>query len=289
MQLLTTKAEWRAALEEARRRGARVGLVPTMGALHQGHRSLVEAARSQCDVVGVSIFVNPLQFGSTSDLEGYPRELDEDCAQVEEVGGDLVFAPSVREIYPSAPTPPTTSLSVRGAALGLEGADRPGHFDGVATVLAILFGLSGPCRAFFGEKDFQQLCVVRQMVAELSIPVELVGCPTVREDDGLALSSRNRLLSGPGRAAATALWRALCRGVDEVRSGSSPEVVEGAMAACVSQEPRVILSYGVVAEAANLIRPSKLEVGVDYRLLIAGEVDGVRLIDNAACRLGTAP
>jgi pantoate--beta-alanine ligase len=192
---VSTASEWRQAMALARQGGARVGLVPTMGALHAGHLSLMARAKEECDVVAVTIFVNPLQFGDPEDIAKYPRPLAEDLDACASAGVDLVFAPPVSEMYPGWPAPVATTVSVSGVSERWEGASRPGHFDGVATVVAKLFSLAGPCRAYFGDKDFQQLAVVRQMTADLSLPVDVVGCATVREPDGLALSSRNVRLS----------------------------------------------------------------------------------------------
>ncbi|HEY6430000.1 MAG TPA: pantoate--beta-alanine ligase, partial [Acidimicrobiales bacterium] len=194
-EVVETASRCRAVLDAARATGRTVGLVPTMGALHAGHVSLLARARAECDVVAVSIFVNPLQFGDPDDIAHYPRTLERDLAVCAEAGVDVVFVPAVTEMYPSWPATPATAVTVRGVSDRWEGAARPGHFDGVATVVAKLFCIAEPCRAYFGEKDFQQLAVVRRMVAELALPVELVGCPTVREADGLALSSRNVRLS----------------------------------------------------------------------------------------------
>ena len=197
MRVIETRAAWRSACDEQRDASGCLGLVPTMGALHPGHLSLVAAARERCDAVAATIFVNPLQFGDPSDLERYPRPREADLELLEAAGCDLVFAPSVSEMYPRHPEPPTTSVVAAGAALGFEGGDRPGHFDGVVTVLTMLFSLSGRCCAFMGEKDFQQVAVTRQLVRDLELDVEVVGCPTVREADGLAMSSRNQRLDAP--------------------------------------------------------------------------------------------
>ena len=183
-----------------------------MGALHDGHVSLVTRARAECDVVAVSIFVNPLQFGDPEDIARYPRTLERDLVVCASAGADVVFAPSVREMYPTWPAPVHTTVSVRGVSEAWEGASRPGHFDGVATVVAKLFSIAGPCRAYFGEKDYQQLAVVRRVAADLFLPVEIVGCRTVRDEDGLALSSRNIRLSSDERQAALAISRALRTG-----------------------------------------------------------------------------
>ena len=213
MQVVRTRAELRAALATSPRP---VGLVPTMGWLHAGHVSLVERARAENATVVVSIFVNPRQFGEASDFERYPRNEARDLAACEAAGVDLVFAPPVDEVYPPGFD---TLVSVGAIARPLEGAARPGHFDGVATVVAILFALVGAERAYFGLKDYQQIQVIRRMALDLALPTEVVACETVREPDGLAMSSRNARLSPAGRAAAPVLRRALVAGGDAVRAG----------------------------------------------------------------------
>jgi pantoate--beta-alanine ligase len=287
VEVLTGREAWRRSTDAARRSGARLGFVPTMGALHAGHRSLVDAARVDCDAVGASIFVNPLQFGDAGDLAGYPRSLADDLALLEQAGCDLVFAPSVDEIYPGFPQLPATTVSVGGVALGFEGSDRPGHFDGMATVVALLFNLTGPCRAYFGEKDFQQLCVIRQLVRDLAMGVEVVGCPTVREDEGLALSSRNQRLSVEGRLAARSLSRALCLGVDAAAAGRPLAEVEAAMAGAIRATGGVELFYAAAVDPLLMTRPAAPEAGDDLRLLVAAEVEGIRLLDNAPARFGS--
>ncbi len=235
MKLTTSIVDASARLDAARAEGATVGLVPTMGSLHEGHLSLVRAARASCDVVVMSIFVNPLQFGAGEDLDSYPRDLDRDSALAEETGVDLVFAPSVDEMYPK---PPLTSVVVPELATTMEGASRPSHFAGVATVVAKLFHIAGPCRAYFGEKDFQQLAIIRRMVVDLSFPVEVIGCPIVREHDGLARSSRNVYLEPDERAAAPVLHRALLAGRDAVEAGErDPAAVVATVAATIESEP----------------------------------------------------
>jgi pantoate--beta-alanine ligase len=275
-------------LDRARAAGRTVGLVPTMGALHDGHTSLVARARAECDVVAVSIFVNPLQFGDPGDIAHYPRTTERDRRVCAEAGVDVVFAPGVAEMYPSWPDPPSTTVTVRGVSEGWEGASRPGHFDGVATVVAKLFAMAGPCRAYFGLKDFQQLAVVRRLAAELSLPVEVVGCPIVREPDGLALSSRNVRLSASERTAATALSRALATGRAALADGErSAAAVAGAMRAVIDDEPLVELDYAAVVDADTLraaeVLPSDLG---SLRLLVAGRVGPVRLIDNSGALAG---
>ncbi len=270
-------AELRAHLDAERVRGRTVGLVPTMGALHDGHASLVQRAAADDDVVVVTIFVNPLQFGPTEDFEAYPRPLDADIARAVGAGATVIAAPTVREMYPGWPLPVATSVRVAGVSERMEGASRPGHFDGVATVVAKLFHLGGPCRAYFGEKDWQQLAVVRQMTIDLGFPVEVIGCPTVREADGLALSSRNAYLTAPEREAAPVLHRGLLVGLATVRAGErSPAAVAAAVRAII--EPVVVPDYVEVVDAASLAPVNPLRG--DVRLLVAARFGRARLIDN---------
>jgi pantoate--beta-alanine ligase len=270
-------ADARAALDAGRRAGGTVGLVPTMGALHAGHASLIERAASECDCVCVTIFVNPLQFGAGEDLSGYPRSLATDILLADESGASVVLAPSVEEMYGDGTA---TTVSVSGPETEiLEAASRPGHFDGVATVVAKLFAIAGPCRAYFGEKDFQQLAVVRRMAKDLSLPVEVVGCPTVRDADGLALSSRNAYLEPEERLAAPMLHRALVAGADAVRGGAvDPRAVTDVMTATIAAEPQLDIDYAAVVDAATFATPDPL-VG-DLRLLVAARLGKARLIDN---------
>jgi pantoate--beta-alanine ligase len=279
VRVLDTIAAFSAALDDERRAGRTVGLVPTMGALHDGHASLVERAAAECDVVAVTVFVNPLQFGAGEDLDAYPRTLDADVKLAEQAGASLVFAPTVREMYGDGVV---TTVSVAGEMTGvLEGASRPGHFDGVATVVAKLFAMAGRCRAYFGEKDFQQLAIVRRMAADLSFPVEIVPCPTVRADDGLALSSRNAYLTEAERAAAPVLHRALRAGVEAVLDGADPEPV---MAAVLASEPLLAIDYAVAVDAATL-QPLDDRTR-DLRLLVAARLPSARLIDNMGVTVG---
>jgi pantoate--beta-alanine ligase len=276
VRTLRTIAEVRSTTDEARRAGATIGFVPTMGYLHDGHTSLMAAARTDCDAVVASIFVNPLQFGVGEDLAAYPRDLARDTELSEAAGVDLLFAPTVEEMYPR---PLLTAVTVDEITDRFEGAARPTHFAGVATVVAKLLSIVGPCRAYFGEKDWQQLCVVRRIVDDLSLPVEVVGCPTVREDDGLARSSRNVYL-GPGeRAAAPVLRRALLAGAEAIEAGERhPSAVEALMAGLVAAEPLVELDYAAAVDAATLAQVDPL-VG-DVRLLVAARVGKPRLLDN---------
>jgi pantoate--beta-alanine ligase len=281
VQLITAAAELTERLTSARAAGAVVGLVPTMGALHRGHRSLVQRATRSCDVVVVTIFVNPLQFGDLNDLEQYPRTLEADMAACEAAGVDVVFAPTIEEMYPCWPGTPATTVTVGDLGTRWEGASRPGHFDGVATVVAKLFVMVGPCRAYFGEKDFQQLTIIRQLVQDLAFPVTIVGCPTVREGDGLAMSSRNGRLGPRERSAATVLSAALAAGRQVIERGErDPWVVSDVMAAIVKGEPLATLDYAAVVDPHDLVRPTVIEPHRPVRLVIAGRIGSVRLIDN---------
>ncbi len=281
MQVHETIAGFADQLDRARATGRTVGLVPTMGALHDGHRSLIERAAAECDVVAVTIFVNPLQFGDPADIEHYPRPLSADLARCEAAGVGAVLAPSVTEMYPAWPAPQATTVSVGALTGPWEGAARPGHFDGVATVVSKLLAIAGRCRAYFGEKDFQQLAVVRTLVADLSLPVTVVGCPTVREADGLALSSRNVRLSAAERSAAVVLSRALAAGRSAVAAGQrDPGSVAALMARVVGAQPTVELDYAAAVDARTLEVPARLDGSVPVRLLVAARVGPVRLIDN---------
>ena len=276
MRVITGIDEFRALLEEQRGRGASVGLVPTMGFLHDGHASLFRAAVDRCDVAVASIFVNPLQFGVNEDLDAYPRDLSGDLARAEESGIAAVFAPSVAEMYPGDPL---TTVSVRGISEVMEGASRPTHFDGVATVVTKLFNIVGPCAAFFGEKDFQQIAVVRQLVADLNLAVEVVACPTVREPDGLARSSRNVNLTPEERAVAPLLFAALQRGAALVAGGeTSVPAVETAMHAVLAGQSVGAVDYLCVVDSRSL-QPTGV-AGGGSRLFGAVRFSRARLIDN---------
>lgn len=269
-------SELRAAVDAVRRQGGSVGLVPTMGYFHEGHQSLVAHSASENDLTVVSIFVNPLQFAEGEDYGTYPRDLDRDREMCAAVGAELVFAPSIEEMYPQTPI---TSVTVKGLNAVLEGRFRPTHFDGVTTVVAKLFSMLGPGRAYFGEKDYQQLAIIRRMAADLSLPVEVVGCPTFREPDGLAMSSRNVYLSTDERPAATVLWRSLQAGRNAVVEGSrDPDEVEAVMAAVLAAEPKASPDYSAAVDAATLDRPDVL--AGELRLLVAARVGRARLIDN---------
>lgn len=287
LERITSVAAFAAALDAHRAHGRSVGLVPTMGALHAGHASLIRRAAAECDVVAVSVFVNPLQFGAGEDLGRYPRTLEADAALAASCGASLLFCPSVEEMYPG---PVLTSVRVTGLTEVLEGASRPGHFDGVATVVAKLFATAGRCRAYFGEKDFQQLAVVRRMAADLSFPVDVVGCPTVREADGVALSSRNAYLSAGQRAVAPLLHAALRRGAAEVSEpGADPASVTRAMTAVLGGEPRLGLDYAAVVDPDTLEPLATLPRGRAVRLLVAAHLGTTRLIDNLGATVPAVP
>jgi len=266
----------RAELAEARAPLAEpVGFVPTMGALHEGHASLVRRARDECPTVAASIFVNPTQFGPNEDFKKYPRDEAADLGMLEELGTDLVFLPSVEEIYPSGAT---TSVDVGELGERLEGAMRPGHFRGVATVVTVLFVLVRPTKAYFGQKDGQQSLVIKRFVHDLGLPVEIVVCPTVRESDGLAMSSRNRYLTPDERAQATALGRALQEVAEDLAEGEiDAERLRLLMAAELTAAPLGVPDYVSVADAETL---EELDV-VDRPALasLAVRFPSARLID----------
>jgi pantoate--beta-alanine ligase len=274
----------RAHLDAVRGRGGTVGFVPTMGAFHEGHRSLMRAARANHDMVVVSLFVNPLQFGPTEDLDRYPKDLDGDLAAAAAEGVDVVFAPPVEEMYPGFPIPPLTTVSVAGLTEGLCGSCRPGHFDGVATVVAKLFSIVGPSTAYFGKKDAQQLAVVRRMAADLCLPVDIVGCPLIREADGLAMSSRNRNLSPAEREAATVIHRGLRSGAEVVIGGERDAgTLRRVVANVLTTEPLVRLEYAEVV-AADTLAPLE-ELTGEVLVAVAARVGDVRLIDNMTIRV----
>jgi pantoate--beta-alanine ligase len=283
IEVVDTIAAFRRHLDDARRDGRTVGLVPTMGYLHDGHVSLMRRAAEECDVVAVTIFVNPLQFAATEDLSTYPRDLPSDVARSAAAGVEIVLAPDVTEMYPR---PVITTVSVAQLGATMEGAARPTHFDGVATVVAKLFNIAGACRAYFGEKDFQQLAIVRRMAADLSFPVEVVGCPIVRELDGLAMSSRNVYLTPEERAAAPVLHRALQAGAASVIAGErDPDAVATLMAEIIAAEPLAELDYAEVVDPETMARPDVLRG--QLRLLAAARFGTPRLLDNLAVAVPT--
>ncbi|HVA70283.1 MAG TPA: pantoate--beta-alanine ligase [Acidimicrobiales bacterium] len=280
MLRLSDVEEWRTFANGVRAKGRTVGLVPTMGALHEGHAALFRAAKDHGDVVVATIFVNPRQFNDQGDLERYPRTPELDRSLALDSGVDCLIEPTLEAMWPAypAPTPTTVSLGAMGELF--EGAGRPGHFDGVASVVAKLFAITGPARAYFGEKDYQQLSVVRQMVHDLAFDVEVVGCAIVRDDDGLAFSSRNARLSKEGRRHALALSEALARvaGHAECASAQRARLSETLLGAGVD------VAYADVVDPATLV-PSRDDESGERRALVAGLVEGVRLLDNAPVRI----
>ena len=276
MRAIATIAGLRDELTRHRTAGRTVGFVPTMGYLHDGHTSLMRAARADTDVVVASIFVNPLQFGAGEDLDAYPRDLARDTELAAAAGVDLLFTPPVGEMYPR---PVLTTVSVAELSERFEGATRPTHFAGVATVVAKLFAIVGPCRAYFGVKDFQQVAVVRRMAQDLSFPVEVIACPTRREGDGLAMSSRNVYLSPDERAAAPVLYTALRAGAAAISAGErDPAAVRALMAGIIDAEPLAELDYAEVVDADSFTVPEPL--AGNLRLLAAVRFGRARLIDN---------
>jgi pantoate--beta-alanine ligase len=272
MQVLKTVAEVRAA----RARLPDLGLVPTMGYLHEGHLSLVRRAKAECAAVAASIFVNPTQFGPNEDLSRYPRDVPRDLGLLEAAGVDIVFVPEPAEMYPPGFD---TRICVGGVTDVLEGDVRPGHFDGVATVVAKLFNLVQPTRAYFGQKDAQQCAVIRKLVRDLDIPVEIVVAPTVREPDGLALSSRNSYLTPDQRAAAPAIYQALSATRALFDAGErDPEALREAVRARLGREPSIQIDYVSVAGPVSLRELSAVEGAA--LASVAVRLGGTRLIDN---------
>lgn len=277
MQTLRDLPALRAAIDALKSDGRPLALVPTMGALHDGHMALVDEARRHGRRVVVSIFVNPMQFGPNEDLDAYPRREAKDAQMLSAAGVDILWAPSVEVMYPQGFA---TSVRVSGISDGLDGAARPGHFDGVATVVAKLFGQVRPDVAIFGEKDYQQLAVIRRMVADLDVGVEIVGMPTQRAEDGLALSSRNAYLSDEERKAALALPRALGEAKRQIEKGEPVEAALAKAIATLSQHGFGPIDYVSLCDASTLEPMSRLDRPA--RLLGAAKIGRTRLIDNIA-------
>jgi pantoate--beta-alanine ligase len=277
MQVIGLVAALRQHLGARRMAGKRIGLVPTMGFLHDGHLSLVRAARQECDVVVMSIFVNPKQFGPNEDFESYPRDMERDLRLARDGGVDVVFTPDVSEVYPEGFQ---SEVSVRGLTEPLCGALRPGHFNGVTTVVAKLFNMVGPDRAYFGQKDYQQAAVIQRMVADLNMPLTVVVCPIVRESDGLAMSSRNAYLSPVERLAAQVLSRALKVAESRIAAGERrAQPLEAVLREVIAAEPLARLDYVAVCDPQTL---SPLEVLPETVLVaLAVYIGRPRLIDNA--------
>ena len=277
MNVIHTITELQTALDQERAAGRSIGLVPTMGALHGGHEQLVAAAVAATDTVVVSVYVNPLQFAPNEDLDSYPRMLDADIEAAGRAGARFIFAPSDAEMYPQENW---STVSLRVVTEPWEGASRPTHLAGVATVVTKLFNIVGSSTAFFGEKDFQQLAMLRRMASDLNMPVEVVGVPTVREEDGLAMSSRNLRLTPEHRLQAPIVQEALLAGVRVIGDGErSPSVVETAIREVIATAPDAAEpDYVAVVDAASLLTPEVLDGQV--RLLTAVRFGDVRLIDN---------
>lgn len=275
--MLHTIDEVRARLDDARAAGRTVGFVPTMGALHDGHRMLMEAASNNNDMAVMSIFVNPLQFAPDEDLQNYPRMLDSDTEMANEAGIDCAFVPAVGEMYP---VENWTTVSLRVVTEPWEGVSRPSHFAGVATVVTKLFNIIGPCRAYFGEKDYQQLTMLRRMARDLNQPINVIGLPTIRETDGLAMSSRNLRLTPDHRSQASVVARALRLGIDEIEAGErDPGAVEAVIRTELATASGADAPDYVAVVDANSLRVPEVLRG-EVRILTAVSFGDVRLIDN---------
>ncbi len=282
MQTVKSLDMLRKSLAELRADGGSIGLVPTMGALHEGHLTLMRQAKARCDHVVASIFVNPTQFGPNEDLDAYPRQLAEDSAMLEAEGVALLWAPTVDAMYPPGFV---TNISVSTVSEGFCGASRPGHFDGVATVVCKLFNQVMPDMAFFGEKDFQQLAVIRAMARDLDLTRphvdNIVGVPTVREADGLAMSSRNRYLSPEHRAAATALPNGMKLAIAEIEAGQAPDAALDTLKRVLMESGFDSVDYAALADASSLELLDSTP-HAPARLLVAARIGKTRLIDNMA-------
>jgi len=277
MIVLRSVDTMRRACRAAQREGKALGLVPTMGALHEGHLSLVRRAMAECGAVAVSIFVNPTQFAAGEDFDVYPRVFEQDCALLEAEGVDLVFAPSVAAMYPAGST--ETFVEVPEIGARLDGVSRPGHFRGVATVVAKLLNITGADRAYFGQKDAAQVAVLQAMVRDLNFATEMIVCPTVRDDSGLALSSRNRRLATEDREAALVLHRALDAANELLLAGETDAMaLRGAMLATLADDQRIAVDYAEVVDAMTLQRLSDASGGA--LIAVAAKVGSTRLIDN---------
>ena len=275
MKVIYTVADLRSAL--ATHKGEQIGFVPTMGALHAGHLSLVERARKECGVVVVSIFVNPTQFNDKGDLAAYPRTLPADLELLSPIGPDYVFAPSVEEVYP---TPDTREFDFGMVDKVMEGASRPGHFNGVGQVVSKLFDFVEPHKAYFGEKDFQQIAVIKELVRQMGSPVEIVECPIVRDTDGLALSSRNTLLDAPHRAAAPHIYATLRKAVERKAEFASPAEMVAWVEEEINKNPLLKCIYFEVVDALSMQSIAEWTNDCNTQGCIAVQCGSVRLIDN---------
>jgi pantoate--beta-alanine ligase len=283
MKLVRTVADLRLSLETPRREGRTIGLVPTMGAFHEGHLSLIRRAREECDVVIVSLFVNPIQFGPNEDLSRYPRDEERDVELAEHEGADIVFAPPVEEVYPAGVSTTVEVPNIASALCGAPERRGPGHFRGVATVVAKLFNMAHPNIAYFGQKDFQQTLVIKRLVRDLDVPVRVEVCPTVRDEDGLALSSRNAYLGPDERERARSLKRALDAAAAAIAAGDSRD--DALAAACAALEAATVIpEYFEILDAENLSAP-RWAPGETVVIAVAARIGRARLIDNTVTKL----
>lgn len=275
METISTVAELRAAVAKAKENGAKVGLVPTMGALHAGHKSLIDRARRECDFVVVSVFVNPTQFNNANDLQTYPRTVEADCRLLEAAGVDVAFVPSVEEVYPE---PDTRQFDLGSVAEVMEGAMRPGHFNGVCQVVSKLFDFASPDKAYFGEKDFQQIAVIRKMVELIKSPAEIVACPIMREPDGLALSSRNVRLSDEQRAAAPQIHEILSDNAELAGEGvTDVDALKEMVVTELNAIDGMEVEYYEIVDPTTLQQTDNISEAVGCVTVWMGDV---RLIDN---------
>jgi pantoate--beta-alanine ligase len=277
MQIISTQKELKAKLDQARQNGQQIGFVPTMGALHAGHASLVKRARSENQLVVASVFVNPTQFNDKKDLEKYPRTPETDATLLESSGCDILFMPNVTEMYPANDSD-LVSMDLNGLDRVMEGAHRPGHFAGVVTIVSKLFAATGSCKAYFGEKDFQQVAIIRYMVNQLQIPVEIIGCPTLREADGLAMSSRNMRLTNEERIVASEISQALFY-AKEIWLKHTASEVKDLVIAKLSAQPLFRIDYFEIADADTL-QTAKENQRENVVACVALHLGAVRLIDN---------
>ena len=285
MHVISTIAEMQELANSVKLAGRTVGCVPTMGSLHSGHGSLISASSAHHAMTVTSVFVNPTQFGPNEDFDAYPRDLDGDIARIAASGGTHVFAPSVAEMYPEGFS---TSIRVGGVTDLLEGARRPGHFDGVATIVCKLLEAMRPTEAYFGQKDYQQTLVIKHLVRDLFLPVRVSVMPTVREQDGLAMSSRNVYLSPEDRSQATVLYRALMHGKELVQAASdriSRQAIERAMVHTLESVEQLKIEYAVAVDADTLVGQDSYATGDHVALLIAARLGSTRLIDNVLVAL----
>lgn len=274
MQVTTTVAETRALVKSWKKEGKTVGLVPTMGYLHEGHASLIRKCREENDIVVVSVFVNPTQFGPNEDLEAYPRDFQRDSALCESLGADLIFHPEPEEMYQD----PCAYVSIETLSENLCGRTRPIHFRGVCTVVSKLFHIVAPDKAYFGQKDAQQLAIIRKMVRDLNFDIEIVGCPIIREEDGLAKSSRNTYLNPQERQAALRLSRAVKRGQELIAPGMDSEAVLSEMRKVIEAEPLAKIDYVSMVDALTMKDVEKVDR--DVLVAMAVYIGKTRLIDN---------